>query len=81
MEIFGARGGPGMLALLSKGGDAIRDMTASITGPNKANEMVALLGPSAKQTVANLEAFEELPCKKDTNLTVSDIDIKPDTYF
>ncbi len=25
------------------------------------NEMVALLGPSAKQTVANLEAFEELP--------------------
>ena len=25
------------------------------------NEMVALLGPSAKQAVANLEAFEELP--------------------
>ena len=42
MEIFGARGGPGMLALLSKGGDAIRDMTASITGTNKANEMAAI---------------------------------------
>ena len=42
MEVFGARGGPGMLALLSKGGDAIRDMTASITGTNKANEMAAI---------------------------------------
>lgn len=42
MEIFGARGGPGMLALLSKGGDAIRDMTESITGTNKANEMATI---------------------------------------
>lgn len=39
MKVFGARAGPGMLALLSAGGDAVRDMTASITGTNKANEM------------------------------------------
>ena len=39
MKVFGARAGPGMLALLSAGGDAVRDMTASITGTNKATEM------------------------------------------
>ena len=39
MKVFGARAGPGMLALLSAGGDAVREMTESITGTNKANEM------------------------------------------
>ena len=39
MKVFGARAGPGMLALLSAGGDAVRDMTDSITGTNKATEM------------------------------------------
>ena len=39
MEIFGARAGPGMLALMSAGGDAVRDMTESITGTAKATEM------------------------------------------
>jgi len=41
MKVFGARAGPGMLALLSAGGDAVRDMTASITGTDKASEMAA----------------------------------------
>ena len=39
MEVFGARAGPGMLALMSAGGDAVRDMTEAVTGTNKANEM------------------------------------------
>ena len=39
MEVFGARAGPGMLALMSAGGDAVRDMTAAVTGTNKATEM------------------------------------------
>ncbi len=39
MKVFGARAGPGMLTLLSAGGDAVRDMTESITGTNKATEM------------------------------------------
>ena len=42
MKIFGARGGPGMLALISQGSDAINDMTTSITGTNKASEMAAI---------------------------------------
>ena len=41
MEVFGARAGPGMLALMSAGGDAVRDMTAAVTGTNKATEMAA----------------------------------------
>lgn len=41
MEVFGARGGPGMLAMMNQGGDAIRSMTESITGTNKATEMAA----------------------------------------
>lgn len=39
MEVFGARAGPGMLALMGAGGDAVRDMTAAVTGTNKATEM------------------------------------------
>ena len=39
MKVFGARAGPGMLALMSAGGDAVRDMTESITGTSKATEM------------------------------------------
>lgn len=42
MEVFGARGGPGMLALMSKGGKAINDMTKSITGTSKATEMAEI---------------------------------------
>lgn len=42
MKVFGARAGPGMLALMSAGGDAVRDMTESITGTNKASEMAAV---------------------------------------
>lgn len=42
MEVFGDRGGPGILALMSKGGKAINDMTTSITGTNKATEMAAI---------------------------------------
>lgn len=42
MEIFGARAGPGMLALLSAGGDAVRDMTDAVTGTNKATEMAEI---------------------------------------
>ena len=42
MEIFGARAGPGMLALLSAGGDAVRDMTEAVTGTNKATEMAEI---------------------------------------
>jgi TP901 family phage tail tape measure protein len=42
MEVFGARGGPGMLALMNQGGDAIREMTDSITGTDKATEMAAI---------------------------------------
>ncbi|MDE6604783.1 MAG: phage tail tape measure protein [Clostridia bacterium] len=42
MAVFGARAGPGMLALMSAGGDAVRDMTESITGTNKASEMAAV---------------------------------------
>ena len=41
MKIFGARGGPGMLALMSAGGDAVRGMTKAITGTNKATDMAA----------------------------------------
>ncbi len=39
MEVFGARAGPGMMALLAQGGDAIRDQTKAITGTNAATEM------------------------------------------
>lgn len=41
MEVFGARAGPGMMALLAQGGDAIRDTTEAITGTNSAAEMAA----------------------------------------
>lgn len=39
MEVFGARAGPGMLALLSAGGDAVRDMTEAVTGTTAATTM------------------------------------------
>lgn len=39
MEVFGARAGPGMLALLSAGGDAVRDMTGAITDTAAATTM------------------------------------------
>ncbi|MDD4003449.1 MAG: phage tail tape measure protein [Clostridia bacterium] len=39
MEVFGARAGPGMMALLAQGGDAIADMTKSITGTTSASDM------------------------------------------
>lgn len=39
MEVFGARAGPGMLALLSAGGDAVREMTDAVTGTTAATTM------------------------------------------
>lgn len=39
MEVFGARVGPGMLALLSAGGDAVREMTDAVTGTTAATTM------------------------------------------
>ena len=39
MKIFGERGGPGMLALLSQGGGAIRQMEKDITGTSYAEDM------------------------------------------
>lgn len=41
MEVFGARAGPGMMALLAQGGDAIMSMTEQITDTNSATEMAA----------------------------------------
>jgi TP901 family phage tail tape measure protein len=41
MEVFGARAGPGMMALLAQGGDAIRENTEAITETNSATEMAA----------------------------------------
>lgn len=41
MEVFGARAGPGMMALLAQGGEAIREQTEAITGTNSATEMAA----------------------------------------
>lgn len=41
MEVFGARAGPGMMALLAQGGDEIRETTEAITGTNSAAEMAA----------------------------------------
>lgn len=39
MEVFGARAGPGMMALIAQGGDAIANMTEQITGTNSAADM------------------------------------------
>jgi TP901 family phage tail tape measure protein len=41
MKVFGARAGPGMMALLAQGGDEIAEMTESITDTNSATEMAA----------------------------------------
>jgi TP901 family phage tail tape measure protein len=41
MAIFGERGGPGMLALLAQGSDALRQFEQDITGTNAAAEMSA----------------------------------------
>lgn len=42
MKVFGARAGPAMLALLSKGGDAVADMTKKITGTTAATDMAGI---------------------------------------
>ena len=39
MEVFGARAGPGMMALLSQGGSAVSNLTEKITDTNAAAEM------------------------------------------
>lgn len=39
MEVFGARAGPGMMALIAQGGDAIADMTTKITDTQSASVM------------------------------------------
>jgi len=42
MAIFGLRAGPAMLALTSKGADAIADLTKEVTGTQKAAEMAKM---------------------------------------
>jgi len=42
MQVFGLRAGPAMIALTSKGGQAIKDMTDKVTGTQKATEMAAI---------------------------------------
>lgn len=42
MEIFGARAGPAFAALISQGGDALRDFQDKITGTNRAAEMAEM---------------------------------------
>lgn len=42
LTIFGVRAGPGMLALVSQGADAIEDLTEKVTDTNKAAEIAAL---------------------------------------
>ncbi|HEY8390101.1 MAG TPA: phage tail tape measure protein [Clostridia bacterium] len=59
MEVFGARAGPGMLALFSAGGDAVREMTDAITGTNSANEMAAMQLDTLQGEYAELESQVE----------------------
>ena len=59
MEVFGARAGPGMLALMSAGGDAVRDMTDAVTGTNKANEMAAVQLDTLQGQMAELSSMLE----------------------
>ncbi len=59
MEVFGARAGPGMLALLSVGGDAVREMTDAVTGTNSANEMAAMQLNTLQGEYAELESQVE----------------------
>ena len=59
MEVFGARAGPGMLALMSAGGDAVRDMTAAVTGTNKASDMAATQLDTLQGQMAELSSMVE----------------------
>ena len=59
MEVFGARAGPGMLALMSAGGDAVRDMTDAVTGTNKASEMAATQLDTLQGQMAEISSMVE----------------------
>jgi TP901 family phage tail tape measure protein len=61
MAIFGIRAGPAMLALVSKGADAISNLTAEVTDTNKASEMAELQTATFQGKVKLLKsAIEEL---------------------
>lgn len=61
LTIFGVRAGPGMLALVSKGADAIEDLTEKVTGTNKAAEIAALQVDTFQGQIKLLKsAFSEL---------------------
>ena len=59
MEVFGARAGPGMLALMSAGGDAVRDMTDAVTGTNMAADMAATQLDTLQGQMAELSSMVE----------------------
>ena len=59
MEVFGARAGPGMLALMSAGGDAVRDMTDAVTGTNMASEMAATQLDTLQGQMAEISSMVE----------------------
>lgn len=61
MDIFGIRAGPAMMALVSQGTGAIREMTEAVTGTNKATEMAAMQIDTFEGAMKLLRsAFEEL---------------------
>lgn len=61
LTIFGVRAGPGMLALVSQGADAIEDLTAKVTDTTKASEIAALQVDTFQGQVKLLKsAFSEL---------------------
>ncbi len=60
MDIFGIRAGPAMMALVSQGEGAIREMTEAVTGTNKAAEMAAMQINTFEGAIKLLKsAFEE----------------------
>lgn len=61
MTIFGERGGPQMMALLNMGSEALRGMTASITGTNDAQRMLNETTDTVRgQWKLLLSAFQEI---------------------
>lgn len=62
MKVFGARAGPGMLALMEAGGDAVREMTESVTGTSKASEMAAVQVDTLQGQIKLLKSEVEEIC-------------------
>ena len=61
MNIFGKRAGPAMLALVSQGEGAIRELTDAVTGTNKATEMAEMQIDTFQGAMKLLRsAFEEM---------------------